>query len=185
MVLPPAVKKVTPNDTEINDNKYSEIYSFPVQPVFTTKGTVAPQGEMDGGDGNLTNGEIELIREQVSENIGFAALVHDNPFDAEEYEEYLELITEILCADKRRIRIAGDEYPTEYVKERFWKLDYGMIQMVHEGIRENITRVRNYKQYVLAALFNAPTITTIHYRLLVNHDMAQNIDGIGMMESIA
>ena len=58
-------------------------------------------------------------------------------------------------------------------------------EMVHAGIRENITKVRNYKQYVLSALFNAPTITTIHYRLLVNHDMAQNGGGIGMMESIA
>lgn len=38
-------------------------------------------------------------------------------------------------------------------------------------MRENTTKIRNIKQYLLAVLFNAPTTIGNYYSALVNHDM--------------
>ena len=57
------------------------------------------------------------------------------------------------------------------VKSRFMKLDSGHIQYVMECLKENTTEVRNIKQYLLAALYNAPGTISSYYSAKVNHDM--------------
>ncbi|MCI8987755.1 MAG: hypothetical protein HFI60_17825, partial [Lachnospiraceae bacterium] len=52
-------------------------------------------------------------------------------------------------------RIAGDDYPAELVKSKFMKLDGEHIRFVLDCMRENTTKIRNIKQYLKAALFNA------------------------------
>ena len=41
-------------------------------------------------------------------------------------------------------------------------------------MRENTTKIRNIKQYLKAALFNAPSTLTNYYAALVAHDMAES-----------
>ena len=52
------------------------------------------------------------------------------------------------------------------------KLDSGHIQFVIDGMKENTTHIRCIKQYLLAALYNAPLTISSYYQALVNHDMA-------------
>ena len=40
-----------------------------------------------------------------------------------------------------------------------------------DALRENTTKVRNIRQYLLATLYNAPLTISNHFRSLVNHDM--------------
>ncbi len=40
-------------------------------------------------------------------------------------------------------------------------------------MRENITKIRNIKKYLLAVLFNAPSTMGSYYTALVAHDMAE------------
>ena len=54
------------------------------------------------------------------------------------------------------IRIAGEYYPAGFVKGKLLKLNYSHIEYVLECMDKNTTKVRNIKQYLLAALFNAP-----------------------------
>ena len=71
-----------------------------------------------------------------------------------------------------RVRIAGDDYPAELVKSKFMKLDGEHIRFVLDCMRENTTKIRNIKQYLKAALFNAPSTIGNYYTSLVAHDMA-------------
>ena len=57
------------------------------------------------------------------------------------------------------------------VQQRFDQLTSTHIEKVMDGIRENTTRVRNARAYLLAALFNAPSTTDNHYTMQVNHDL--------------
>ena len=41
------------------------------------------------------------------------------------------------------IRIAGDDYPAEFVKAKFMKLNSSHIQFVCDCMRENTTKIRN------------------------------------------
>ena len=38
-------------------------------------------------------------------------------------------------------------------------------------LQKNTTEIRNMKQYLLTALFNAPTTISNHYTSQVNHDL--------------
>ena len=77
-----------------------------------------------------------------------------------------------VCTARKRVRIAGDDYPAELVKSKFMKLDGEHIRFVLDCMRENTTKIRNIKQYLKAALFNAPSTIGNYYTSLVAHDMA-------------
>ena len=87
-------------------------------------------------------------------------------------DEIYELIIDTVCSHKKTIRIAGDYKPVSIVKSQFMKLDNTHIQFVLDGLKENTTQVRCIKQYLLAALYNAPLTISSYYQALVNHDMA-------------
>ena len=75
------------------------------------------------------------------------------------------------CSRRPFIRIGGEEKPSQIVKSRFMKLDGEHIRYVLNCFAENTTKVRNIKQYLLAALYNAPMTIGSYYTALVNHDM--------------
>ena len=52
-------------------------------------------------------------------------------------------------------------------------MNYSHIEYVLECMDKNTTKVRNIKQYLLAALFNAPSTIGSYYKAAVNHDMPQ------------
>ena len=88
-------------------------------------------------------------------------------------EEIYQLILETVQTEKDMIRIAGEYYPAGFVKGKLLKLNYSHIEYVLECMDKNTTKVRNIKQYLLAALFNAPSTIGSYYKAEVNHDMPQ------------
>lgn len=117
--------------------------------------------------------DFEKYRELILENIGFESLCQQFPYDIEALQEIVELMLEVVCAKRKYTRVAGSDFPHEVVKSRLLKLDSEHIQFVLGCMKENTTKVRNIKQYLLTALFNAPTTISNYYSALVNHDMAQ------------
>ena len=115
--------------------------------------------------------ERERCRERVRENIEYDLLVQNGRVDRELLDELVELMVEILCSRRETIRIAGDDYPAEVVKSRFLKLNSAHIEYLQERMGENTTEIRNIKQYLLAALYNAPVTIENYYAALVNHDL--------------
>ena len=79
----------------------------------------------------------------------------------------------MVCSKKKTIVIAGDEKPVDVVKSRFMKLDMGHIRYVMNCLQENTVKIRNIKQYLLAALYNAPATIDSYDRAEVSHDMAE------------
>ena len=78
---------------------------------------------------------------------------------------------ETVCTARKTIRIAGDDYPAELVKSKFLKLNSSHIEFVLDCMRDNTTKVRNIKQYLIAVLFIEPSTIDSYYTALVNHDM--------------
>ena len=113
-----------------------------------------------------------VYKEIIKSNIEYDILVRDSNIDQKRLDEIVELIQETVCSSRKRIWIAGDEYPAELVKAKFLKLDSSHIQYVFECMKKNTTEVRNIRKYMLAVLFNAPSTIDNYYTALVNHDMA-------------
>ena len=59
--------------------------------------------------------------------------------------------------------------PAEVVKSRFLKLNAEHIQYVLDCLKDNPPCIRNIKQYLLAALYNAPLTIENYYAAQINH----------------
>ncbi len=115
---------------------------------------------------------FEIYREIIKDNIDYDILMQDMKFDGDRLNEIVDLMLETVCTRRKTIRVAGDDYPAELVKAKFMKLDGEHIRFVLDCMRENTTKIRNIKQYLKAALFNAPSTIGNYYTSLVAHDMA-------------
>ena len=115
--------------------------------------------------------DMDDYREIVKANICYDYLLSDMPYDHDRLEEILEIIVETVCSTKKYIRVAGSDYPAEVVRSRLLKLDMEHIKFVFDCLKENTTKVRNIKQYLLTTLFNAPATIGSYYSALVQHDM--------------
>lgn len=119
------------------------------------------------------NEEYQQYYQYFYEQLGIEYLQQDYPYDVDRLENILELVVETVCSKRQIIRIGGDDRPIEVVKSRFMKLDSEHIRYVLDCFKENTTKIRNIRQYMLASLYNAPTTIESYFDALVRHDMAQ------------
>ena len=105
------------------------------------------------------------------EQLSMDYLKQDYPYDHEILDLILHLIVEIMCSNRKQIRIASDDKPIEIVKSSFMKLDSEHIRFVLSSFKENTTDVRNIKQYLLASIYNAPYTISAHYDAKMDLDI--------------
>ena len=114
---------------------------------------------------------IRAYREILKENIEYDHLRKNLGYDYELLDEILEILVDTVCSTRKMIRIGSEDFPKEVVKSRLLKLDSSHIEYVISSLRENTTKVRNIRAYLLTSLYNAPTTINSYYTALVNHDM--------------
>ena len=119
-----------------------------------------------------TKGTFESYRELILENIDYDVLADDPQVDREQLDEIVDLLQETVCSIRSQIRVAGNDYPAEVVRSKLLKLNSEHIRFVMDCLKQNTTRIRNIRQYLLAMLFNAPSTMNSYYTALVAHDMA-------------
>ena len=117
-------------------------------------------------------GEFTRYYEYFYDQLEMEYLKQDFRHDEEILELILRLIVEVMCSNRKQIRIASDDKPVEIVRSTFMKLDSEHIRFVMDRFKENTTEVRNIKQYLLASIYNAPYTIDAHYDAQVRHDMA-------------
>ena len=115
---------------------------------------------------------FERYRDLILENIDYDVLASDPHVDREQLDEIVDLVQETVCSTRSRIRVAGNDYPTEVVRSKLLKLNGEHIRFVMDCLKQNTTRIRNIRQYLLTVLFNAPSTMNSYYTALVAHDMA-------------
>ena len=108
-------------------------------------------------------------REEVKDNIEYNQL--RERYGLDEVNEILDLITDTLCSTRATIRIGGEERPIDAVKDRFWRLEQSHIEYVLERMKENTTKIRNIRGYLLTALYNAPVTIGHYFQAEVQHDL--------------
>ena len=153
------------NKKEINKNNLNKIDSN----LFLSA------DELDTSDETGTEGsrkdEYDRYREYFERSLSMEELREQNPYDTKLLEEILSLLVDTCCSKRAYIRIASDDKPAAVVRSQFMKLEFDHIQFVLDCFRENTTKVRNIRQYLLAALYNAPITIDGYYTALVHHDM--------------
>ena len=117
--------------------------------------------------------QMEEYRALIRNNIQYPLLAAQNPEDTDLLDEIVELMTETVCARRKTTRVCGSDFPAEVVKSRLLKLDAEHIRFVLKCLRENTSKIKNIKQYLLATLYNAPVTISSYYGAMVSHDLAE------------
>ena len=114
----------------------------------------------------------ELLEEYFSCSLEMDLLLRLYPDDEDTIYQIVDLLVDTCDSKRKLIRIAGDDKPAEVVLSRLKKLNADHIRFVLDCLAANTSPIRNMKQYLLAALFNAPTTIQLYYQNKVNHDLA-------------
>ena len=160
------------------NNSSSGPVEVPVQDQYNLQPNYTNNNNTDFNNTNpiLSGDEERMGYEQfLKDQLDVEILKQEYPYDKEMIDGILELILDVLCSKRKMIRIAGDDKPVNVVKGRFMKLTIEHIRYVMNCLQENTTKIRSIKQYMLAALYNAPSTIDGYYRAEVNHDMATGI----------
>lgn len=150
---PQEVCKRDTNNKENNNTEYS-------------KSNLILSADRDAG-----SDEYATYADIVKDNLDWTTLCDRYPYDRDLLEGIYDLILEMVLCKNGTVLIARNEYPVQMVKSKFLKLNSEHIEYVVDCLKNNTSKVRNVKKYLLAALFNAPSTMGGYYRAEVNHDM--------------
>ncbi len=114
----------------------------------------------------------KLLEEYFSRSLEIELLLRLYPDDEDTIYQIVDLLVDTCDSKRKLIRIAGDDKPAEVVLSRLKQLNADHIRFVLDCLAANTSPIRNMKQYLLAALFNAPTTIQLYYQNKVNHDLA-------------
>ena len=178
----PTLEKPTlENPTQLNKDRVtkdqsitdtSSTHSFPSHSAPPVEAGAASPPERKRTEA-ASQSAVEIYQDIIKENIEYDHLLRYSKIDREELDGIVELLVETVCTARKTIRVAGDDYPAELVKAKLLKLNSGHIEFVMDCMRQNTTKIRNIKKYLLAVLFNAPSTMGSYYTALVAHDMAE------------
>ena len=159
-------KNDTSGSVESTPQEVSEVHANNTERKKTysneTELSIHPADAMDG---------YRLYEKWFKKTMEFDHLVEENPTKTDLLQGILDLLVETCCSKRALVRIAGQDMPTEVVKNRLMKLKEEHIRYVLNSLKQNTTDVRNIRQYILTALYNAPVTMSAYYQAKVNHDM--------------
>lgn len=153
-----------------NNNKYNNTYEN------NTESNLIPSVTQESKDDTISCDEMEqyyILAETVKQNIDYDVLLQSYPNEGQLVQGIYELIVETVAYTRKKLMIASNELPAEFVKNRFMKLNFMHIQYVISSMKKNTTEIKNIKKYLLAALYNAPATIQGYYQAEVNHAMPQ------------
>ena len=120
--------------------------------------------------GEGMNGDDE--RNRIKRQIEYDCM--SQRYSSRQLDELVEIMLEVALNKSQTIRIGRDnEYPREYVQERFSKINASHIERVMDGISDNQVPVRNTKAYLLAVLFNSVSTIDHYYSIEANAGFAE------------
>ena len=154
-ITPQEVKKLQPNNTNINNTDIS----------YTDSNLIIS----DDGMGYDVDKYTKIIRE----NIELELLKENYPHEHELLDGIFDLILETVLNKNDTVLIASNKYPAELVRNKFLKLNYMHIDYAMNCMANNSTKVHNIKKYMLTILFNAPSTISGYYQAEVNYDYQQ------------
>lgn len=156
---------------EIDDRFDSEIdrldLSFETENTNATGNTIAAIKIVNKNSISPSENDYSTL---LATNIDLCALFDEYPLYQDTIQDLYDLIYETLISKRQTIRIASDEFPAILVKNRFSKLRTKHISYVLDCFIHNTTKIYNIKQYLLTALYNAPTTFNGYITAKVQYD---------------
>ena len=162
------IKERRKKEQQRTDSRKKESLPIPSTPF---PGTMDAKGRKRSRERPVDHQEMDAYRSLIRENIRYEDFVQERPWDVGQLDEMVELMVETVCSNRENVRVCGNDLPQAVVKSRLLKLDGSHIRYVFECLKDNTTHIRNIRQYLLTALYNAPATMENYYAAQVNHDL--------------
>ena len=174
-VHPQKCKNDTSGSVEATFAEMSEVHGIKTNINNTDFNDTNPISSYPQMGNDAMRASYTAYRNYFMNHLEMDALLSDKPSDRDMANGIIDILVETCCTTKPTVWVSGTEIPTEVVRGKLMKLSMEHIQYVIHCFNENTTKVRNIRQYLLAALYNAPTTISPFYRAWVNHDMANGL----------
>ena len=109
----------------------------------------------------------ELVR-KIRMQIEYEDLIDEK--GKEEIDNIVSIMVEVMSAKCEYFTISGKQYPADLVHKRFSQIDFHTVEYVTDCLHRCGSDIRNIKQYLIAALFNAPATYDSYYSAAVRRD---------------
>lgn len=114
----------------------------------------------------------QMFEQEIKENLSIDAMKQRTDWsDLEMFLELYQLIIDSCRTSSPTIRIGGEVYPAEKVRQRFLELNSFHLEYVIDAMKHTKTKIRNIRSYLLTALYRSPQTITSYYQAEVNHDL--------------
>ncbi len=155
------------NNTEYSDtyNNNTEIVSNPILSPFPLTTSPEKTDEIDWND--KFNDNLDIVKA----NIDYDALVND--YEKTWLDEIVSIMADVLSSDKSTIRINKRDYPIEKVKDRFLSINSTHIEYIYFSLRENSTKVRNIRAFLITTIYRSVDTADNWYRAKVQYDISK------------
>ena len=179
-IEPAEVPKSNPNNINQNNTENSNTnLSFPsVENENEPESEASLQSEYSYD----SNSETEPVYEENRKHSEYRSYFWDwLEFDQliEKYDmqedllyEILEIMVDVVCCKRKTIRVSGDDKPIEVVRSQFMKITREHIEFIMHCMKENTSKIKNMKQYLLATIYNAPLTMGNYYSSLAQYHMS-------------
>lgn len=127
------LQKKEKSNTDLSSTHSIPIHSLNPLPYGEDEAAQPPERK-----GTERNDAYRVYEEIIKDNIEYNILLQDMKFDHDRLNEIVDIILETVCTSRKKIRIAGDDYPAELVKSKFMKLDSEHIRFVLDCIPKGI-----------------------------------------------
>lgn len=174
-VHPQKCKNDTSGSVEATFAEMSEVHGIKTNINNTDFSDTNPISSYPQMGNDAMRASYTAYRNYFMKHLEMDALLNDRQSDKEMADGIIDILVETCCSTRPTVWVSGTEIPTEVVRGKLMKLSMEHIEYVIHCFNENTTKVRNIRQYLLAALYNAPTTISPFYRAWVNHDMANGL----------
>lgn len=163
---PVTVGKTDPNYTDINNTDMSNTDLINQSTRACTREELMPD-VIDGMDAITTYTNI------IKKNIEYDTLIFDAKSDSDkmQIDMIVSLMAETIAVKRETVTIAKAEYPYPYVVNKLLRVGQNHVQYILWCLSKQTGKIWNIKAYVLACIFNAPTMIDAYYQAEVSHDM--------------
>ena len=139
-------------------------------------------GKTDSNNTNINNTEFsninlsyqknprslyrEKFKKAIYNGIDYEVLVER--YGSEKIDGLVEIMLDAMCSEEDFANMGYDKIPTMVLTDVFLSLKSTHIEYVIECMEKNSSNIGNMKNYILKALYNAPSTIEFYYRNEVN-----------------
>lgn len=128
-------------------NKFRQNAALP----YKTKNNNHNKKSSSGDDENSRNNFLSALKK----NICYGDLCRECPNEKKFVDDILEIMIDVICSKKDKVRVNGDNKARSVVKSTFLKLKKEHFLSALNAIRNNPNPVFNRRGYIITVLYNS------------------------------